>query len=154
MGDHLKEVDHMFGEDIVNYKVLHGQLAIDVKNYISQFSVIQLDLDVHSVFQYNQIELFGAKNKPGFDNFLLFSLNDAGFPVFGCLKKIWFIEEFDCYFALNVFDTINFDKNLNEFCSVPYVHSDRFYFYYRICCRSMWSWEVKWLKHVVMKPVV
>lgn len=120
-------------------RILHGQLAIDVKNYILRFSVIQVDLDVHSVFQYNQIELFGAKNEPGFNNFLFFSLNDAGFPVFGCLKKIWFIEEFGCYFALNVFDTINFDENLNEFCSVLYVHSDRFYFYYRICCRSMWS---------------
>ena len=117
MGDNGTDMDNMFSEDIIfgHYKVLRGQSAIDVKNYISRFSGIHLDLDVHSVFECNQIELFGTKYKPGFNNFLLFCLNEAGFPVFGCLKKIWFIEEFGCYFALNVFDTINFEENLNAF---------------------------------------
>ena len=74
MGDNLKEVDNMFSEDIVfgNYKVLHGQFGIDGKNYISRFGGIQLDRDVHSVFQCSQIELFGTKYKPGFNNFLFF----------------------------------------------------------------------------------
>lgn len=117
MGDNGTDMDNMFSEDMIlgHYKVLCGQSAIDVKNYISRFSGIHLDLDVHSVFECNRIELFKTKYKPGFNNFLLFSLNEAGFPVFGCLKKIWFIEEFGCYFALNVFDTINFEENLNAF---------------------------------------
>ena len=45
----------------------------------------------------------------------MFCLNDTDFLVFGCLKKIWFTEEFGCYFALNVFDTMNVNENLNAF---------------------------------------
>ena len=59
----------------------------------------------------DQIEIYGTKYKRGLNNFLLFQLDDAGFPMLGCLQKIWFIEEYGCYFALNVFDTIKFDEN-------------------------------------------
>ena len=117
MGENQTDLDTMFREDTVfgQYKVLCGQPAIDVKDNILRFFKINLDLAVHSVFQCNQIEIFGTKYKPGLNNFLLFSLDDAGLPILGCLKKIWFIEEFGCYFALNVFDTINFNDSLNAF---------------------------------------
>lgn len=115
MGENQTDLDTMFREDTVfeQYKVLWGQPAIDVKDNILRFFKINLDLAVHSVFQCNQVEILGTKYKPGLNNFLLFSLDDAGLPIFGCLKKIWFIEEFGCYFALNVFDTINFNDSLN-----------------------------------------
>lgn len=48
MGDNGTDMDNMFSEDMIlgHYKVLRGQSAIDVKNYISRFSGIHLDLDV------------------------------------------------------------------------------------------------------------
>ena len=45
-------------------------------------------------------------------------------------------------------------EGLGGRCSVSYVHSDCFYYYYGICSKSMWSQEVKRLKHVVRKRVV
>ena len=117
MGDNQTNLDTICREDIIfgQYKALQGQPAVDVKNHLLRFFGINLDLDVNSVFQCNQIEIYGTKYKPGLNNFLLFQLDDAGFPMFGCLQKIWFIEEYGCYFALNVFDTIKFDENLNAF---------------------------------------
>lgn len=110
-------VDKVFRDDVIfgPYKVLQGHQAIYVKDTISTFFGIDVDLDVHSVFECNDIEVFGTKYKPCVNNFILFGLDDAGFPLFGCLKKIWFIGEFDCFFALKVFDTVNYNENLNAF---------------------------------------
>ena len=117
IGDNQPDMHPWSKEDIRfgNYTVLRGNHAVDAESYISRFYDIHLDLHVQSIFQCNQIEIYGTKYKPGLNNFLLFSLDDAGFPLFGCLKKIWFIEDNGCYFVMEVFNTINFNENLNAF---------------------------------------
>ena len=108
-GDNQRDLDTTCREDITfgQYKALQGQPAVDVKNHLLRFFRINLDLDVNFVFQCNQIEIYGTNYKP-----ILFQLDDAGFPMFGCLEKIWFIEEYGCYFGMNV---KKFDENLNAF---------------------------------------
>ena len=72
MGDNQTDMDTMFREDTIfgQYQVLQGQPATDVKNHLLRFFGINLDLDAHSVFQCNQIEIDGTKYKPGYNNLL------------------------------------------------------------------------------------
>ncbi|XP_068704474.1 uncharacterized protein [Montipora foliosa] len=117
IGDNQPDMHPWSKDDIRfgNYTVLHGNHAVDAEIYVSRCFDIHLDLHVQSIFQCNQIEIYGTKYKPGLNNFLLFALDDAGFPQFGCLKKIWFIEDNGCYFVMEVFNTISFNENLNAF---------------------------------------
>ena len=98
-----------------HYKVLQDDDAAVVKDYLSRFVGINLDFTVHEIFQCTHIEIYGTNYKPGLNNFLLYDLDDAGFPQFGCLKKIWYIDEYGCFFALEILDTITYDDNFNAF---------------------------------------
>ena len=80
-------------------------------NTIKRFYEIQ----VLEVLEYNSITVHGTCYKPGVQNFLLFTLDNMGLPLFGKIKKIWFVPHYGTFFLLMAMTTTSFCEHLNAF---------------------------------------
>ena len=80
-------------------------------NAIKRFYEIQ----VLEVLEYNSITVHGTCYKAGVQNFLLFTLDNMGLPLFGKLKKIWFVPHYGPFFLLMAMTTTSFCEQLNAF---------------------------------------
>ena len=98
-------------------KVLEGDDIKEMLNMVKTFYP-SFELQEHSgivggIFQATSITVYGTLYKVDINSVLLAEMKDA-FPVFGSISKRWMYQR-SVFFALKVFETVNFCANLNAY---------------------------------------
>lgn len=108
------DVAPLFKEDLVlgRSRLLIGEDEQNVRNAIFNFFQINLP-NTEGIFECESVVIHGTLYKKGEKAFVLLKFENS-LPIFGCIKKIWFIQE-NVYFALKIMSTKGYCGKLNSF---------------------------------------